>query len=399
MAASTSTSQSTAISLAPPVALVVSDQELPHDGSSVVSTCVLRKYFGYFGITRVRLPLVNQFPLGLLLPVTVPNLAHLIDHFSTFTREQYTEIACAHSIAFKSVDRKDYIRDLLRVHQCDLACAPNLLVFKHLKVPRRDFSRLILPDPFTVNLRAERNATQRLRRSTMDGDQSCRSHIRDAERHAATYRARVPDPFIVDDPDFPTLRTFAEKMGIIEQWQHEMSAQYQERGACAVCAHNICARELKSVDVHKVPLHLLRNDCLPEHTLPSTYDFDMYGRAVLYPKGMTDCWSLADLLMCGRCHSALVCKCPRQPVNSLANFQYYGHEKLPDDIRDAFARASAYDLMLIARARASQITHFYAHKPSGWQNWLGEEGSQRYNKGNVAIRPQDSTQLRTLLPP
>jgi hypothetical protein len=103
--------------------------------------------------------------------------------------------------------------------------------------------------------------------------------------------------------------------------------------------------------------------------------------------------------MCGRCHSTLICKRPRQPVNSLANFQYYGHEKLPDDIRDAFARASAYDLMLIARARASQITHFYAHKPSGWQNWLGEEGSQRYNKGNVAIRPQESTQLQTLLPP
>jgi hypothetical protein len=133
--------------------------------------------------------------------------------------------------------------------------------------------------------------------------------------------------------------------------------------------------------------------------LPSSYDFDLYGRAVLYPKGMTDCWSLADLLMCGRCHSALVCKCPRQPVNSLANFQYYGHEKLPHEIRDALARASAYDLMLIARARASQITHFYAHKPSGWQHWLGEEGSQRYNKGNIAIRPQDSTHLRTLLPP
>jgi hypothetical protein len=244
MAASSSTSQSAALLLAPPVALVVSDQELPHDGSSVVSTCVLRKYFGYFGITRVRLPLVNQFPSGLLLPVTVPNLAHLIDHFSTFTREQYTEIACAHSIAFKSVDRKDYIRDLLRVHQCDVACAPNLLVFKHLKVPRRDFSRLILPDPFTVDFRAERNATQRIQRSAMDGSQSRRSHIRDAECHAANYRVRVPDPLIIDDPDFPKVRTFEEKMGIIEQWQHEMSAQHQERGACAVCAHNVCIRFL-----------------------------------------------------------------------------------------------------------------------------------------------------------
>ncbi|KAG2136448.1 hypothetical protein DEU56DRAFT_704765, partial [Suillus clintonianus] len=89
----------------------------------------------------------------------------------------------------------------------------------------------------------------------------------------------------------------------------------------------------------------------------------------------------------------------RQPVNSLANFQYYGFERLPKDVHDVFARASVYDLMLISCARASQITHFYLYKPSGRYNWQGEEGSQRYNQGNVAIRPQDSTELQSLLPP
>ncbi|KAG2345686.1 hypothetical protein BDR05DRAFT_868217, partial [Suillus weaverae] len=33
------------------------------------------------------------------------------------------------------------------------------------------------------------------------------------------------------------------------------------------------------------------------------------------------------------------------------------------------------------------------------QNWHGEETSQRYNQGNVAIRPQDSVELQHLLPP
>ncbi|KAG2155409.1 hypothetical protein DEU56DRAFT_942727 [Suillus clintonianus] len=42
--------------------------------------------------------------------------------------------------------------------------------------------------------------------------------------------------------------------------------------------------------------------------------------------------------------------------------------------------------MLISRARASQC-------------WTEEEASQRYNKGNVAVRPQNSTELRNLLPP
>ncbi|KAG1903264.1 uncharacterized protein F5891DRAFT_977854 [Suillus fuscotomentosus] len=56
-----------------------------------------------------------------------------------------------------------------------------------------------------------------------------------------------------------------------------------------------------------------------------------------------------------------------------------------------------YDLMLVSRARASQIIHFYAHKPSG--HLVPEESSQRYNQGNVAIRPQDSVELRNMLPP
>ncbi|KAG2351793.1 hypothetical protein BDR07DRAFT_1317385 [Suillus spraguei] len=56
--------------------------------------------------------------------------------------------------------------------------------------------------------------------------------------------------------------------------------------------------------------------------------------------------------------------------------------------------------MLIARAHTSQIIHFYSYKPSEQHNWLDEEASQRYNQSNVAIRPQDSTELQFgLLPP
>ncbi|KAG1844566.1 hypothetical protein C8R48DRAFT_750839 [Suillus tomentosus] len=105
--------------------------------------------------------------------------------------------------------------------------------------------------------------------------------------------------------------------------------------------------------------------------------------------------------MCRSCHSALLGHAPRQPLNSLANFQYYGYERLPDDIREAFSTASIYDLMLVSRARASQVTHFYTYKrsSSGTYLWSAEDSSQRYNKGNIAIRPQNSTELYTLLPP
>ncbi|KAG2108797.1 hypothetical protein BD769DRAFT_1392698 [Suillus cothurnatus] len=41
----------------------------------------------------------------------------------------------------------------------------------------------------------------------------------------------------------------------------------------------------------------------------------------------------------------------------------------------------------------------YKPSSSGNQFWSAEEALQCYNKGNIAIRPQNSTELYTLLPP
>lgn len=49
------------------------------------------------------------------------------------------------------MDRKDYIRDLLRVHDCIDQCAPYLIVSRHLRVARRDTSHLVLPIPFAYD--------------------------------------------------------------------------------------------------------------------------------------------------------------------------------------------------------------------------------------------------------
>jgi hypothetical protein len=155
MATSSSSTCLSSNSLVPPVAPIVSDQEVLDYGISVVSMCVLCKYFGYFGITRVHLPFARQFPSGDLLPVTVPNLTYMIDNFSTFTCDQYIEIASAHAIQVASVDRKDRVCDLLHVHICDQACVPNLILFKHLKVARHNYSHVILPVPFEIDHHAQ----------------------------------------------------------------------------------------------------------------------------------------------------------------------------------------------------------------------------------------------------
>ncbi|KAG2755845.1 hypothetical protein P692DRAFT_20868427 [Suillus brevipes Sb2] len=133
----------------PPVSFVVSDHELADDGMSVVSSCVLRQCFGFYEVSRERLLVCDQYPVGLLLPVVAPNLRSIVDNFATFTREQYAEIARAHFIYVSPSDRKDHVRDLLRVHVCNAACISNAIVFKVLKRRRLDSANHILPEPFS----------------------------------------------------------------------------------------------------------------------------------------------------------------------------------------------------------------------------------------------------------
>jgi hypothetical protein len=135
MACSSSVSNSSA--LVPPASLVLSDYPLPDDGSVIVSSYVLRKYFGFYEVSRVRLSALRQYPTGSLLPVVAPSLRHIIEHFPFFSREQYATIARSHAIPVIPSDRKDHIRDLLRVHICNAECMCNLLIFQHLKTPRR----------------------------------------------------------------------------------------------------------------------------------------------------------------------------------------------------------------------------------------------------------------------
>ncbi|KAH7904256.1 hypothetical protein BJ138DRAFT_964713, partial [Hygrophoropsis aurantiaca] len=89
----------------------------------------------------------------------------------------------------------------------------------------------------------------------------------------------------------------------------------------------------------------------------------------------------------------------KQPRNALANFQYYAHCRVPPNVKAAMDKASAFDKMLVSRCRASKVTHLYLHKLTSPGRGQPEHLSQSYNRGNVAVVPQDSITLRTLLPP
>jgi len=88
-----------------------------------------------------------------------------------------------------------------------------------------------------------------------------------------------------------------------------------------------------------------------------------------------------------------------QPLNSLANFQYYGHNELPNSVKDVFAKVSMFDLMLVLQARATHLTHLFSKKKNSPLFGTKPCKSQHYCRGNVAISPQDSVHLHECLLP
>ena len=83
------------------------------------------------------------------------------------------------------------------------------------------------------------------------------------------------------------------------------------------------------------------------------------------------------------------------PVDALANNQYYAHECLPNDAWLAFDSVALFDIMLVARARATQVTHMMTDKPS-LSCWLG--GTWGFVKGNVVVLPQDTVHHQSVIP-
>ncbi|KAI6146363.1 hypothetical protein BKA82DRAFT_37623, partial [Pisolithus tinctorius] len=83
-------------------------------------------------------------------------------------------------------------------------------------------------------------------------------------------------------------------------------------------------------------LRLLRNEILPQKVLPCTYALDLYYGAILCLRGMQSLNAFAPIQMCGGCRRSLTGKSPSQPVDALANFQYYAWNELPVEIRDVF---------------------------------------------------------------
>lgn len=211
----------------------------------------------------------------------------------------------------------------------------------------------------------------------------------------------LPDSFLVEykylEPPSDEL-----KRDIIEDWESEFSTDNLLMASCAVCARKMRRRDLSIVKFSAIDWKLLRNDRLPEYVLPKDYTLSAYGGAILHADGLIDRFSSNDIRACSDCSQSL--NRNELPRFALANHLYYGISALPPDIKEAFESASLFELMLISRARASNICFRFKgvhgdDEGTDVSKLSIIDRSRKGLKGNVMVSPSASIRLLDVLPP
>ena len=280
------------------------------------------------------------------------------------------QLASAHDVGIPSRESAPDMVERLDAHGCHRDCPAVVVVFQ--------------------TLRRMRGAAQ---------VEAARDRIRNLNLHGTNSYMQVANE---------TLRR-----SIIREWQQVMTTLNYGTLVCAPCGRRTQTKDTKRVDVRRIDLSLLVNNALPAKVNPTTYNFELYGRALLNPEGMLDRWQHADLITCRVCYWELVDN-HRMPRLCLANWLYYGYNELPSPAKDAFRDATPTERLLISRARASRISFRFSElkkkkqetedaangdsrPPDSGGNRLAT--SQRCVKGNVLVVPQNATHLNSVLPP
>ena len=354
----------------------------------VICISTLNSWYSFVNtFANARIRTVDLSPAGSYVVVRPSDLSSLISRFHFFTLSDLQSIASAHNLGQYGHRPKSAIQRDLLVHKCGTSCVDMLMVFKALYRERRRVrhtTSVVTREIASAKVEHELNAKAgRERRAKSNKKAKLSEETRKEERS-------VRD-------GFPVIAGEEIRHRVISEWQLREQALSEPSMYCAVCRYAVPTSKCHTVDPHEVDFTLLQNAHLPVDTLPSNYNLEAYSNAILYHKGLHSTTSLGPVDMCSSCKHALVGQ-KKQPLDSLANFQYYAHGELPDKVRQGFQQASMYDLMLIARSRTTRITHLFSSKQGS--SLSGDPSvSQRYNRGNVAILPQDSVHLRDVLPP
>ncbi|KAJ7687298.1 hypothetical protein B0H17DRAFT_1136419 [Mycena rosella] len=321
----------------------------PDNGQKYVSTYLLNQEFDFVGV-------VNRETLEVFISL----MSALIKAMNV---KQLKDLSGAH---FPGVMKKkaDLLLNLLQ-HECSPNCKgwQTALLFKRLiklrtgPFPRRSTQLVLSEERSRKDRWAGVTATRLAQADEADelGEDMPTLTRRQATEAAVNF-ARASFPYM----------TRQEKIReIAETWQDDMEPEKWIPRPCA--------------------------------TLPTTYNFAAYSRAILCPAALRRTYELSGMDICHSCK--LLLSNHKHPPDSLANFQYYARDELPVEVREAFRQALMFDVMMVARSRATRIAHMFSSRPGASRSMSNPATSQRYSTGNVAIFTQDVASVRSVLPP
>ncbi|KAK7038371.1 hypothetical protein R3P38DRAFT_2515926, partial [Favolaschia claudopus] len=361
------------------------------DGVEHVSTYLLNSSYQFVEIlTKESLLTLHPADMGVkFIVVHTTNVSALVSLYHGFNNTQLTDLSKAHGILPGSV-KAVLLEDLLK-HECTQSCKGQAIVL--LFASRRRIQQGTLPARTVATVReTEKNRkAQRKVNEQIKAVENQRQSANISQDNSTTVSEYVNNRF----PEICSLR---RQHSIAQQWQSEMDPKLWIPRACTVCAKKTRSLALTLCNPLHYDLTLLRNPALPMETLPTTYNLEAYDGAILLSSALQDKTKKGPFEICDSCRISL--EANQQPLDSLANFQYYARDELPPNIKTAFEEASLYDLMMIAHSRCTRITHLFSDKGQVTKPPDNKRAiSQKYSKGNVAVFAQDIVSLRQLLPP
>ncbi|KAF5335144.1 hypothetical protein D9611_010826 [Ephemerocybe angulata] len=158
------------------------------------------------------------------------------------------------------------------------------------------------------------------------------------------------------------------------------------------------APDLVKLDSNEIDLKVLRNDHVPPHLLPTSYNIAAYDGALLEPEGLEDRQRKASMNVCKDCKSDLING--KMPKFALSNWLYYARERLPEDVALGFANMSVFEKALICRVRTNSLLCRFSlegvEKDPRNDNFVQR---RRHMRGNIVSTPLDVARTSTALPP
>ncbi|PPQ66487.1 hypothetical protein CVT26_011176 [Gymnopilus dilepis] len=320
-----------------------------------------------------------------LLVIDVP-LGPLVKAYKYFQKKDLSALGSLHNVLMPATKKQDMVTRLYS-HKCSNRCHKVLCIFK-----ARSKGRSFIPSKFCSVLSGL--APTLVTESPERVNGRIPPHQTDVERKG--------DERLSEDE--PELDEFAHlsciddqtRLRVISDWQQAMSPDNISVVVCSVCGTRTKRKETEIVKGKSVDLTLLRNDDLPECARPVTYNFQVYQRAILNAKGLSDPNTVSDMIICHRCYGSLCSG--SMPKFALCNWLYYGKEALPRDIKLAFEESSMFERVLISRARCNSICCKFNVNGEDRSD-RSHQGQQKGIRGNVMVAPLDAMRLHAILPP